>query len=83
MFWLLIKVALLLLLLLVGLACYKHYSALNRAKFYEAQGVKKLDGFDNFFLGNAKKILEYEKIKVDVVKNGLTPMKPPIMWIFD
>ena len=81
MLWLLLKIALFLLLAIVGLVCYKHYSTMQRAKFYEKQGVVMIPGFDNFFVGNAKQFAEYELKNSEASKKNLKPLKPPLLAI--
>ena len=64
MFYILVEVgkyALSLLLFLLGLACLKHYNAMQRVKFYADQGMSPLPGYDKFFYGNAFQMLNYNK----------------------
>ena len=66
MFYILVEVgkyALYLLLFLLGLACLKHYTAMQRVKFYADQGITPVPGYDKFLLGNAFQLRQYNNMR--------------------
>ena len=81
MLWLLLKIALLLLLASAVLVFYKHYSTMQKAKFYEKQGVVLIPGFSTFFVGNALQFEDYEEKKKEATKKNLKPLKPALLTI--
>lgn len=58
--WLLLKIAITPIVAFLVFSMLKRYRMFQRAKFYEAQGFRKLQGFDNFPLGNISFIIDYE-----------------------
>lgn len=56
---------------------------MRRAKFYENQGVHLLDGYDNFFLGNIKQLIQFDKLRGVTAEKGLKPLKPSLLWLLD
>jgi len=78
-----LKIALFLFLLMIGMVCLKHFKVMRRAKFYGDQGVHLIDGYDNFFVGNVKQMIQYDQQKDDATEKGLKPLKPPLVWLLD
>ena len=62
---------------------YNHYKILNTLKFYIDQGAYPMPGYDNFILGNAKGMLEYEAAKAELKGTNKKALKPGLQWSLD
>jgi hypothetical protein len=56
---------------------------MRRAKFYENQGMHLLKGYDNFFIGNIKQLIQFDKLKNECEEKGLKPLAPSLLWLLD
>ena len=81
--WLVLQVLFVLALVVVGLVCFKHFKAMQKANFYADQGMVKCRSLETFFLGNVKFLAEYAPIKRNAQVNNLTPEKNSLTWLAD
>ena len=58
-----LKILLILILVLLFFAAYLHFKAVARVNFYAKQGIRSLEGYDSFFVGNGKGVKKYQLLR--------------------
>jgi hypothetical protein len=51
-------------LVCLALAILKHFYALSKIRFYTSQGMRVCPGYDTFFIGNVKQMINWRRIRV-------------------
>ena len=65
----------------IAYVAYLHFKCMQRVKYYQAQGMTPLPGYDTFYIGNAGMVKKYKQESDE--RKGKRPLRMFTNWITD